>query len=178
MIIHLKVLNKDYLVCPRKFQMKSVKKPRSSPRLGDWMIRLTGCLSSCSHSSKLSTLSSIRSQMAEVQVQVLSFAISISPWLITTPVIRFAHLKLVRMHGYIDTFLSTDQEDLCVRHSTTLKSELVPTQDIVHTGARFKLLKHFLAHPEDGYLRARVMIISTHDQTIWWISCPGMLTSL
>ncbi|XP_071091289.1 uncharacterized protein [Haliotis cracherodii] len=96
--------------------MESVGKLWSTLRTGDWLISLDlqdAYLHVLIHPSSWKYLRlAINGQRYEFQV--LPFGISIAPWLftrITAPVIRFAHLKLVRIHGYLGDFLAADQEE-------------------------------------------------------------------
>ncbi|XP_048250608.1 uncharacterized protein LOC125378710 [Haliotis rufescens] len=202
LIIDLKTLNKNYLEKPPTFQMESIKKLKNSLRQADWMISIDlqdAYLHVPIHPSHRRYLRfAVNGQ--RYQFRVLPFGISIAPWLftrITNPVIGFAHMKLIRLHGYIDDFLSVDQDKSQLSLNTVCliqllthlgflvhsqKSELVPTQTITYIGARFILDKGIVAPPEDRYARVQHMITSALDQPVksrrWWMSCLGTLTSI
>ncbi|XP_046372277.1 uncharacterized protein LOC124146171 [Haliotis rufescens] len=199
MIIDLKTLNKRYLVPPPKFSdgVHTEIKVNVGDRRLAYQPRPTICLSSRpSHRKYLHFAINGR----RYEFQVLPFGIAIAPWLftrITAPVIKFAYIQLVRIHGYLDDFLAADQEKakLClnmiflVQLMTYLgflvkpsKSETTPVQDIIYIGARFQLDRGYLCPPPDRFIKTIKMIQSLSSQLSkmlrCWMSLLGNLSSL
>lgn len=106
MIICLKVLIESFLVPLPKFQMESVRKLCSSLRTGNF-------LSPCRYLRSITEKSCFAVNKRKYEFQVLSFGISVVPWLftrITNPITSLPNLQLVHLHGYLDDFLMADQD--------------------------------------------------------------------